>query len=66
MFMYLLSENYRNQNTGHRLDVPGVCDLNPIVFNMCGCSDGIVPSNTDLLFTKAPGWGKMDSRLVRV
>ena len=35
----------------------------PIVFNMCACSDGIVPSNTDLLFIKTQGWGKMDSRI---
>jgi len=58
MFLYLLSENYRNQNTGRGLAAPGVCDLNPIVFNMCDCSDGIVPGNTDLLFTKTPVWKK--------
>ncbi len=34
----------------------------PIVFNMCACSDGILLSNSDLLFAKTPGWEKMDSR----
>ncbi len=30
----------------------------PIVFNMCACSDGILPSNSDFLFAKTLGWGK--------
>ncbi len=34
--------------------------LIPIVFNMCACSDGILLSNSDLLFAKTPGWEKMD------
>jgi hypothetical protein len=30
----------------------------PISFNLCTCSDGILLSNSDLLFAKTLGWGK--------
>ena len=33
-------------------------ELIPIVFKMCDCSDGILPSNSDLLFAKTPRWNK--------
>ena len=29
-----------------------------ILFNLRSCSDGILPSNSDLLFAKTLGWGK--------
>jgi hypothetical protein len=32
--------------------------VTPIIFNMCTCSDEILPSNSDLLFAKTMGWGK--------
>ena len=34
----------------------------PIVFNMSACSEGILLSNSNFLFTKIPERGQMDSR----